>query len=197
MTFTWQLAARLPMRTPSRAVRFALLAVALLLTLSGCGRGPAPEAATGLTMFAPAERVDMPEISGPSLDGTERDLTSLRGRVVVLNSWASWCAPCRDEIPRLREAAKAHPEIEFLGLNVKDDAKAAVAFAADTDITWPSITDPDGILLPTIPGVPPAALPSTVVIDPQGRIAVRIIGPVKGTELLDALATVASEASAG
>lgn len=173
------------------------LALGLIVTATACGRGSAPEATPGVTVFAPEERVSMPTIGGTDLEGTPLDLSTMRGQVIVLNSWASWCAPCRDEIPRLREAATAHPDVRFVGLNVEDDPTQAKSFAAETGITWPSIVDADGTVLPTIPGVPPSALPSTVVIDDEGRIAVRIIGPVKGSELTDALTSLADGTSAG
>ena len=179
-----------------RTVGASVLAFGVMAMLVGCGRGPAPEAATGITVFQPGDRVEMPDIAGADLDGRPLALAELRGQIVVLNSWASWCAPCRDEIPLLRAAAIKHPNVAFLGLNVEDDERAAHAFATDTGASWPSIVDKDGTILPTIPGVPPAALPSTVVLDTRGRIAVRIIGPVKGEELSDALASLATEESA-
>jgi len=176
----------------------ALLIVLAISSATACGRGPAPEQATGITTVAVADRVAMPTITGPTLadattDGPELDIASLTGHPIVLNSWASWCAPCRDEIPHLIHSAAANPDVRFVGLNVKDDRVDATAFRDQTGIPWPSIVDPQGTLLPSIPGVPPAALPSTVVIDRHGRIAARIIGPVAGPELDEVLQDLRAE----
>jgi thiol-disulfide isomerase/thioredoxin len=139
----------------------------------------------GTTTFAPDERKAMPPISGSTADGTRVDLADKHGTVVVLNSWASWCAPCRDEIGGFVALAKAADpaDVEVVGLNVKDDPSAAADFAKEFDLPYPSIVDADGTLLPTIPGVPPASLPSTVIIDRQGRIAATIVGPADQKEL--------------
>jgi thiol-disulfide isomerase/thioredoxin len=125
----------------------------------------------------------MPLLSGTTLDGTQLSLADYRGRVVVLNDWASWCAPCRDEMPMLAAFAAAHPETAVVGLNVEDETAAARTFLADTGAGFPSIVDKDGSLLRQIPGVPPTALPSTVVIDADGRIAARVIGPTSEPQL--------------
>lgn len=158
------------------------LACALLILTAGCGRDPVVQ--VGTTRIAAPDREPAPSISGPTLDGGTLDLADLGGRVVVLNSWASWCAPCRDEVPILVEAARERgDEVVFVGLNVSDEQAAASTFAAETGMGYPSILDPNGALLGTIPGVPAKSLPSTVVIDPQGRIAARVIGEVKATDL--------------
>lgn len=81
-----------------------------------------------------------------------------------------------------------------IGLNVSDDAAAAASFIDASGMNYPSIVDSDGRILPTIPGVPPQALPSTIIIDRAGRIAVRIIGPVRSADLEQAITQVAGEA---
>lgn len=161
-----------------------MLAVVMLLAAglaSGCGRDT--PAIPGVEAIDAADRVQMPAIGGTTLDGTELDLADLVGSVVVLNNWASWCAPCRDEMPQLVALAQADPRVKVVGLNVRDDADAARAFATELGAAFPSVADPQGALLRTIPGVPPAALPSTVVIDPAGRIAARVIGPTSLAQL--------------
>ena len=155
------------------------LAVAALA--SGCGVDDAPRitipasAAPAISQAtvivdAPADRVALPAIPGLTLDD----------RPVVLNAWASWCEPCRAEAPELAAFARAHPEIRMVGLNVNDEPGAAQAFAAATGMGYEQVTDASGSILASIPGIPPAGLPSTVVVDEQGRIAARIIGPVNG-----------------
>jgi thiol-disulfide isomerase/thioredoxin len=172
----------------------AVLAVAASGALSACGRTQ-PVTTVGITRIAPEDRDAMPDISGPLLGGGTGSIADGAGRVVVLNNWASWCEPCRDEIPLLVDAfAKADPrDVLFLGLNVSDEAAAATGFVTETGMPYESIVDADGALLATIAGVPAKALPSTVVIDRQGRIAARIIGPVRGSEITEITTEVASE----
>ena len=167
----------------------AAVAVGLLTLVAGCGRDPVPE--VGTTRIAVEDREPAPPISGPTLDGGTLDLADLAGRVVVLNTWASWCAPCRAEVPILVDAAlERGDEVAFVGLNVSDEQAAATAFVAETGMDYPSIVDPTGALLATIPGVPAKSLPSTVILDEQGRIAARVIGEVTAeglTSILDEL----------
>ena len=106
----------------------------------------------------------------------------------MLNNWASWCAPCRAEVPILVDAARERgDEVAFVGLNVSDEEAAASAFVAETRMDYPSIVDPNGALLATIPGVPAKSLPSTIVIDRQGRVAARVIGEVTAEGLASIL----------
>ncbi|MFM8239874.1 MAG: TlpA family protein disulfide reductase, partial [Actinomycetota bacterium] len=116
------------------------------------------------------------------------------GDVVVVNAWASWCAPCREELPLLTQAHESFLDegVIFLGLNVLDDPIGAAGLLASSP--YPSIFDRDGALLATVPGVPPRSIPSTVVIDRQGRLAARIIGPVQPGQLEPLLAEIAAEA---
>lgn len=177
-----------------RIAGLALVGALATASLTGCGRDLPPSALVGATAIAAAEREAMPAISGPTLSGSSLDLASLRGRVVVLNSWASWCGPCGDEAPQIAAfRAAADPDaVEVVGLDVNDRPGDARDFVDRYAIDYPSIVDSDGSLLATIPGVPPAALPSTVVIDAQGRIAGRVIGPATAAQLTDLVARAAS-----
>ena len=173
-----------------RRLAAALLGLVALGVLAGCGRqaSPATDGAQaegiGLTEFAPSERADAPALAGITVGGGYVDLSSLRGKVVVLNAWASWCEPCKEELPVLAGlAASAGPDIAFVGLDVNDKGEEAIAMAARYGVKYDSIVDRDGRLLATVPGVPPGAIPSTVVIDKQGRIAARVIGSVKPSML--------------
>ncbi len=165
------------------------------LALVGCGRDQPP--VVGTSTIAVDDREALPPISGTTLDGTELDVASLRGKVVVLNSWATWCDPCRSEVPTLVKLADSTKpdDVAVVGLDVSDSDEAARQFAKDFAMQYPSIVDSEGVLLPTIPGVPPAALPSTVILDREGRIAVRIIGEVDASTLPDLVAQVAAEPS--
>jgi thiol-disulfide isomerase/thioredoxin len=192
--------------------RRAATALACAFVLAGCGDAvgstSAPSAPStsvaasgpgdvtvGMTRYAASERVAAPSISGTTLGGTALDLASLRGKVVVLNSWASWCGPCKDELPELVSLAKGSDlaRVAFVGLDVKDEHDGAVAMAAAYGIPYPSIADPDGRLLLRVPGVPPDAVPSTVVLDREGRIAARVIGSVEKGQLEPVLADLVAE----
>lgn len=187
-----------------------VLLLAAIMTLSACGRTPrptnpsdasvsaAPEfgVATGLTVIPPDEREQAPDLAGPTLTGGTLDVASLRGKAVLINSWASWCEPCREETPVLVDLAEAHPELAVVGINVNDRPEAAREFADQMSVPYPSIVDPRTELLPRIPGVPPKALPSTVVLDRGGRIAARVIGPVTEAMVPELLAAAGARTSA-
>src|SRR3954449_1106717 len=89
-----------------------------------------------------------PDITATDLDGHSVKLSDLRGRPVIVNFWASWCVPCREEMPLLRdELAKHGPDgLAIVGVLFKDTADPAKAFASSFGATWPSATDPDGAL---------------------------------------------------
>ncbi len=105
--------------------------------------------------------------------------TALAGKVIVYNVWGSWCAPCRKEAPALEAAAQATAEkAQFVGINTRDlDQAPALAFMRAFDVTFPSVFDPDGReLLKFGPQLPPSAIPSTLVVDAEGRVAARVLG---------------------
>lgn len=141
---------------------------------------------TGLTMYDAGERPDAPEVEGTSLDGDELALSDLEGHVVVLNVWGSWCVPCREEAPDLaRVARETHDEgVRFLGIDTRDNLAAARAFVRRYDVPYPSLFDQDGQLLLGFNGIIPiSAVPSSIVVDPAGKIATRVIGKVDYTTL--------------
>ncbi len=167
--------------------------VAAAATLAGCSAGTdAVDASAGGSYgfvqqapgqdFVPAQdRTVAPTLSGETLDGGTLDLASLRGKIVVVNFWASWCAPCRAETPGLVEMAGSHPRVAFAGVNEKDSSSAAKAFVRDFRVTYPSIVDRIGTLAARWP-VPPG-LPSTFVLDTDGRLAARFTGGVLPADL--------------
>lgn len=161
----------------------ASVMLSALVMVTGCGRDPAALQGSdevGVTVIPAGEHVEMPPISGTSLDGAAVSVKELAGKVVVLNSWASWCGPCQEETPALVAASKSLPatDVAFVGLNVTDETAAAEEFVAKFDVPYPSIVDSDGKLLASLPGVPPQALPNTLILDREGKLAVRIIGAI-------------------
>jgi thiol-disulfide isomerase/thioredoxin len=140
----------------------------------------------GVTQFPPTERQPLPAVSGATLDGDQLDLASLRGRPVVINIWGSWCAPCRRETPDLvRVAQKTRAwGVHFVGIDTRDNSAAGRAFVRRYQIPYPSLDDQDGQVLAQFAGIVPiSAVPSTMVVDGEGRIAARIVGPVDASTL--------------
>lgn len=174
--------------TSPRVRRFASAVgmAGVVLALSGCGEeaGSASQASGGgvVETFPVGEREALGTMEGTLLSGESFASTELSGDVVVYNIWGSWCAPCREEAPILREVWSEYRAsgVSFVGVNVRDNAAAARAFEETYDIEYPSIsTDTSADALLTLGAVvPPSAVPSTVVVDRQGRVAARMVGAV-------------------
>ncbi|WP_370651679.1 TlpA family protein disulfide reductase [Frankia sp. Cj3] len=176
---------------------------ALLCVVTGCSSGTdsVDQAAGGgfgfvqqasNSDFVPVEnRTPAPILTGPTVTGPELDLTSYRGRIIVVNFWASWCAPCRAETPGLVTMAADNPQVAFVGVNEKDNLSAAKAFIRDNGVNYPSIIDRIGTLAARWP-VPPG-LPSTFVLDAKGRLAARFTGGVLPDELMPMLTRLRAE----
>ena len=187
-----------PVRRPVVQSLGAVLLVLGAVLLGGCGRATASPAdgVTGMTIIPIAEREPMPAIAGPTIDGGRASLDEARGKIVVVNAWASWCPPCQEEVPLLVASAAAsdRSKVAFYGLDVNDDAAAAAEFAGTAGIPYPSIVDADGSMIAAIPGLGRTGLPSTVILDRQGRVAARIIGPVHEGDVESVVATLEAEA---
>ncbi|MEY4137156.1 MAG: putative cytochrome c biosis protein [Actinomycetota bacterium] len=163
--------------------RLLALSACALLLLAGCGRDPAAlhgSDQVGVTVLPAGEHVDMPAITGTTLDGSTVSIPELAGKVVVLNSWASWCGPCKEETPTLVKALKTFSadDVAFVGIDVTDETAAANEFVTKYGVQYPSIADTKGAVLASLPGVPPQAVPNTLILDREGKLAVRIIGAV-------------------
>lgn len=179
--------------------RTSVVVAAVLLAATACSSGQqASENRQGQTgfvsgsgnvsVFAPADRKPAPALTGTTLDDKTWNLADHTGKVVVLNVWGSWCNPCRKEAPDLVAAAKElGPSVQFVGLNTRDLDKApARKFAQEFGMTYPSIFDPSGKLLLGFRGgqISPSAIPSTLVIDKNGKVAARVLGEVSKQTLL-------------
>ncbi|MFD0853060.1 TlpA family protein disulfide reductase, partial [Actinomadura adrarensis] len=126
-----------------------------------------------------------PQVSGTTLEGEKVSLSQYKGDVVVVNFWASWCAPCRGEAPSLQQIHKETEGkgVRFLGVAFKDAKPNAEAFERKFKITYPSLFDADGQATLAFREVPPNAIPTTLVLDRQGRVAARIIGATTYSKL--------------
>ncbi|WP_351226797.1 TlpA disulfide reductase family protein [Streptomyces sp. NPDC002133] len=183
----------------SRAPRRTLLAagagaLAAALTLSACsgdsngksGGGGDTNFVTstgGISTAAKGKRVAAPELSGKDLQGKPLDLADYKGKIVVMNVWGSWCTPCRSEAKYLEKVAKDTKAqgVEFVGINTRDTQTApARAFEQEFGVSYPSFHDPIGKLILKFPkgSLNPQAIPTTLVIDREGKIAARALRPL-------------------
>ncbi|MEI5006873.1 MULTISPECIES: TlpA disulfide reductase family protein [unclassified Streptomyces] len=195
-----------------RAPRRTLLAVGALaaaLTLSACtgdsngrsGGGGDTNFVTGTGGISTApegKRMAAPQLSGKDLTGKPLDLADYRGKVVVLNLWGSWCAPCRAEAPYLTRIAEETRSkgVEFVGINTRDPQTGpALAFEKDYEVPYPSFHDPIGKLILKFPkgSLNPQAIPSTIVIDREGKIAARALTALDDKQLRSMIDPVLAE----
>jgi len=168
-----------------RLGRLAVVLAAFGLLAAGCSTGSDAvnqtnggenryQAGTGKSQsFAPDERKPAPAISGTLLDGRTLSLSSLRGHVVVINYWASWCNPCAAEAPDMEQVYRQTKGqgVRFVGVNIRDQHDAAAAFVKGRHLSYPSFFDPPGKVALAFRVVPPNTIPATIILDKQGRIA--------------------------
>ncbi len=163
----------------------AVLVALLAAVLAGCtgGTDAVDQAAGGEFRFvagtgkgeliAAADRRSAPAVTGSLIDGGGWTLAAQRGKVVVLNFWASWCAPCRVESPEFDRAYRATKAsgVAFVGVNTKDRQSRARAFLGQTKISYPTLYDPVGKITLRFRDFPANGYPYTIVVDRQGRVA--------------------------
>ena len=137
-------------------------------------------------VFAPADRKSAPTVTGELLSGASFTLSSLRGHVVVVNYWASWCNPCAAEAPDMEKVYRqtGGQGVRFLGVNIRDQRDAAKAFVRGRALTYPSLFDPPGKVALAFRAVPPDTIPATFILDKQGRVAVVWRKAVLASDLL-------------
>jgi len=118
-----------------------------------------------------------PDFDLETLDGSRLQMASLRGRVVLLNFWASWCAPCREEMPDLETAYQRYRDNGFIvvGVNVAESARQARDFATEFDVTFPIVLDGDAATANQL-GI--SGLPVSLLVDGSGEIVYRHIGRI-------------------
>lgn len=182
---------------PLRRARAVALALAAALLAAGCAQGASAGPAASdvrfvqgrgnLSLVPLADRRPGPVLEGRLLGSRERLSTAAyAGNVVVLNVWGHWCAPCRAEAPGLERTWRDTRArgVRFLGISTRQESEeAALAFERTFEISYPSLVDEGALLLAFTGTLPPTAIPSTIVLDRQGRIAARFIGPTRRATL--------------
>lgn len=143
-----------------------------------------------VTIIKAADREVAPPITGPLLEGG--NYLQEQGKVQLMNVWASWCSPCRAEAPALQELSIAHPEVQFVGVLTRDNLVAARAFTERFGLTYPTITD-DALLADFTGQLSVNAIPTTLLIDKAGKVAVRISGEITYTTLDEILTDLVNE----
>jgi thiol-disulfide isomerase/thioredoxin len=186
-------------RAPRAALLTAVVAVGAL-ALSACSGGDNGKSgggggtnfvtdSGGISTVAKGKRTAPNKLAGETLDGKHLDIADLKGKVVVLNVWGSWCGPCRAEakyFSKVAEDTKAKGA-EFVGINTRDPKKSrAIAFEQDYGVGYPSLYDPIGKLI--VNGFPkgtlnPQGIPSTIVLDREGKIAARSLKALDDKQL--------------
>ena len=186
------------MKTVSPTRRTLLASASALVlagTLAACGESAAEKAAKevgsrngdgSMTLFEPAERGAPVELAGETIQGATWDSADVRGKVVVVNLWASWCGPCAKEAPHLVEAheeAKGE-DVAFVGINYRESSKeTGRAQGEEWGFVWPSVYDKSGQSAIDMQGKM-TTQPSTAVLDREGRIAAVVLGPVTTSTLV-------------
>lgn len=188
---------------PSR--RYAAVALSVVLAssgalLAGCSQDPnsiAAQAKSGdqkgyvsgdgtVEQIPPADRGAPVDLSGTLLGGGTWSSTDHRGSIVVINVWGSWCPPCVAETGDLQaawnEVQTAKKNVQFIGIDFREDAARGEAFRVSHKVTYPSLSDESGVLILALQGKAPTT-PTTLVLDTQGRIAARVSGMVATSTL--------------
>jgi thiol-disulfide isomerase/thioredoxin len=190
-------------------MRRALLALLATVAVAGCSTGSDAVdvnnggefrfvAATPSGEVIPeGERATAPEFAGTLLGGGDFRSQQLSGDVAVLNFWGSWCGPCRVETPEFQAvyADVRDDGVQFLGLNVKETSEQfALAFVERFGIEFPSLYDPRGEVALAFRDYPATAIPSTIVLDRENRVAAVYTGEVSQEDLRRVLGLVLGEA---
>lgn len=172
--------------------------VALIVVIGLVLRGGSDRSGPGIISIGRATDIrprPAPDFVLTSFDGQRIQLSDYRGRIVVLNFWATWCPPCRVEAPVLQRAAERLDAegVTILGIDVWDEQAAAIQFLNETGITYPNAEDATR-LIPVEFGV--TGLPETFVIDRRGVLVRRWVGPLTDDDLDELLAPLLAAAPA-
>ncbi|MFF4401365.1 TlpA family protein disulfide reductase [Streptomyces sp. NPDC001480] len=194
------------MTTRSRLL-LAATAAAAALTLSACSSGGISGGGgdtnfvtgkNGIDTAAKGHRDPAPDLSGKTIDGKTLDVADYKGKVVVVNIWGSWCGPCRAEGKYFAKVSKEYEGkgVQFVGINTRDSSTTpAVAFEKGQGITYPSLYDPTGKLMLRFKKgtLNPQLVPTTLILDRDGKIAARALEALSEESLLKMLKPVLAE----
>lgn len=136
--------------------------------------------------YPPAQRKRLPELEGSSVRSPNKriKLSDYRGKPMVINVWGSWCGPCRNEAPDLQAAvAKFGGRVQMLGVDVRDNRQSAEDFLNTHGLHYPSIFDPAGRALLSVRNYPFSAVPTTMVLDKQHRVAAMFLVPLTQSDI--------------
>ncbi|MET8982737.1 TlpA disulfide reductase family protein [Streptomyces sp. NPDC004539] len=152
----------------------------------------------GIARVKAGQRDAAPELSGKTVTGPQLDVASYKGKIVVLNVWGSWCSPCRAEAPGFQKVSESLKSqgVQFVGINTRDtNNDNALAFEKQMGVTYPSLSDPTGKLLLRFKKgtLNLQTIPSTLVIDREGKIAARSLSPLSEERLREMIAPVLAE----
>jgi len=192
---------------PRRPAVLGAGAVVAALLLSACGSGGTSGGGggtnfvlgkDGISTAEKGERAQVPDLSGETVAGKQLDVASFKGKIVVLNVWGSWCAPCRAEAPNFEKVSKdlQGKGVQFVGINVADpQVRSALAFEEQYGVTYPSLYDPSSkLILRFRKGtLNPQAIPSTLVVDREGKIAARSLAALSEEKLRKMIAPILAE----
>ncbi|EFQ82253.1 redoxin family protein [Aeromicrobium marinum DSM 15272] len=187
-------------RVPVRRAPALLALLLLTVACSGVGNpgstGGYVSGDGGITVVDPEDREPAPTLTGTDLDGDPLSTDDFAGQVIVVNVWGSWCPPCRAEAPVLKELADQYAgDAQFLGILNRTKNAAATAFNRSVGIDYPSFADEGGRLeLRFVDSLPSQAIPTTWVIDTEGRVAARLMDEVTASTLGGIIDDVLAEA---
>lgn len=170
--------------------------IVLWVSLSGGGSASGTTYVGGSTnavVYSAGHRAAAPDFTGTTITGQRFSFAGYRGKVVVINFWGSWCAPCRAEASTLAVVAEQYKPhgVSFVGVDVGDNPASAVAFEHSYGISYPSVSDPGYAVAQRFgTAAPVSATPTTLVIDSTGRVAGAVFGGATYSELTAILAKV-------
>jgi len=161
---------------------------------SGAGKFRYVAATKTGSVIPPGSRKRADNVHGELIGGGPWRLSDRRGKVVLINFWASWCGPCVIESPMLNQVYQQSKAsgVDFVGMDVKDQRDAARAFIADHHMSYPMVYDEPARTALQL-GIPTGGLPVTVLIDRQGRVAAAYLGAVAYLDINPVVTKLAAE----